>query len=105
MEELFLNVRLGAANAQIPLARIKEVTLPDGKSAQEGYAKAVVLFDDNTQEAYMLKAQEGEKSFQLEGYTAQGSTLKIPGATCRKIEVSPLAKTSENPESRPVMKK
>jgi hypothetical protein len=53
----------------------------------------------------MLKVQEGEKAFQLTGYTAQGSMLKIPVAKCRKIEFSPLARTLESPESSPVMKK
>jgi len=103
-DKLFLNARLGAANAEIPLARIKEITLPDGMSDREGFAKASVLFEDHTRESYMLKVQEGEKAFQLTGYTTQGSILRIPVAQCRKIEFSPLARTPESPEARPVPK-
>lgn len=100
-----LNARVGAANSDIPLARIREVSLSDSVADREGFAKASVLFHDNSTTPYMLKVREGEKPFELTGYTSQGTILKIPVTKCRRIIFSPLSGTEKSPEAKPVMKK
>ncbi len=95
---LLLSARIGEADSQIPLAKIKELTFLEEKISHDGFLKARLLFDDGRENIYMLKVQENNKVLHLVGHD-QGINLKISLPKCKRLEFSPLAEEDTNEEN------
>jgi hypothetical protein len=98
-----LEARIGAAESQLPLIRIKRLIFDIEKATVEGFAKAMVQLDNGSEGAYLLKVEDQGKTLYLVGPNPQGISLKIPVSKCNTLEFSPLVQqdtSSERPLRR-----